>query len=166
MPERAWNEDAAREILAPLAGLDGATLPMLHALQDAFGYVDAAAVPLIADLLNLSRAEVHGVVTFYHDFRSAPAGRRVVKICRAEACQANGVEALLADLHARRGLAPDGALSAALTFETVYCLGNCALGPNALVDGELVARLDAARLAELCGGVSIEAAQVCAGEAK
>jgi len=165
MPERAWNEDAAREVLAPLARLDGATLPMLHALQDAFGYVDAAAVPLIADLLNLSRAEVYGVVTFYQDFRAAPAGRRVVKICRAEACQANGVEALLADLHARRGLAPDGAPDAALTFETVYCLGNCALGPNALVDGELVARLDADRLAELCDGASSEAAQVCAGEA-
>ncbi len=166
MSKRVWDEAVARDILAPLAVLDGAALPMLHALQDAFGYVDPAAAPVIADMLNLSRAEVHGVVTFYHDFRSAPAGRRIVKICRAEACQANGVEALLAELFARQGLSPDGAGDAALTFETVYCLGNCALGPNALVDGELVARLDADRLAALCAGAAIEDAQISAGQAK
>ena len=165
MSKRVWDEAVAREILAPLAVLDGAALPMLHALQDAFGYVDPAAAPVIADMLNLSRAEVHGVVTFYHDFRSAPAGRRVVKICRAEACQANGVEALLAELFARQGLSPDGAGDAALTFETVYCLGNCALGPSALVDGELVARLDVGRLAALCAGAAIEDAQISAGQA-
>ena len=165
MSKRVWDEAVAREILAPLAVLDGAALPMLHALQDAFGYVDPAAAPVIADMLNLSRAEVHGVVTFYHDFRSAPAGRRVVKICRAEACQANGVEALLAELFARQGLSPDGAGDAALNFETVYCLGNCALGPNALVDGELVARLDADCLAALCAGAAIEDAQISAGQA-
>jgi len=165
MSKRVWDEAVARDILAPLAVLDGAALPMLHALQDAFGYVDPAAAPVIADMLNLSRAEVHGVVTFYHDFRSAPAGRRIVKICRAEACQANGVEALLAELFARQGLSPDGAGDAALTFETVYCLGNCALGPNALVDGELVARLDADRLADLCAGAAIEDAQISAGQA-
>jgi len=165
MSKRAWDEAVAREILRPLAGLDGATLPMLHALQDAFGYVDPAAIPAIADVLNLSHAEVHGVVAFYHDFRAAPAARRVIKICRAEACQANGVEALLADLFARRGLAPDDRSDGELAIETVYCLGNCALGPNALIDGELVARLDAARLEALCDGGGVADAQAGAGQA-
>lgn len=164
MAARAWDEGTARDIIGQLAPLEGAMLPILHALQDAFGCVHPAAVPLIADALNLSRAEVHGVIAFYHDFRTAPAGRRIVKICRAEACQANGVEALLAELRARRGLAPDGPSDDKLTFETVYCLGNCALGPNALVDGEIVARLDAERLAELCDGGSTGDAQVVAGE--
>lgn len=166
MAARAWNEETAREIIGRLAALEGATLPILHALQDAFGCVHPAAIPLVADALNLSRAEAHGVVAFYHDFRASPAGRRVVKICRAEACQANGVEALLAELRARRGFAPDGPSDDKLTFETVYCLGNCALGPNALVDGEIVARLDADRLAELCDGASRDDAQIVAGETR
>lgn len=160
----AWNADVAREIVARLSKLDGATLPILHALQDEFGCVDPSAVPLIAEALNLSRAEVHGVVSFYQDFRSKPAGRRVIKICRAEACQANGCEDLLEELRSRRGLAPDEHGDEAVTIETVYCLGNCALGPSALVDGELVGRLDAARLSALCDGGSIGAAQVAAGE--
>lgn len=164
MPKRAWDKGVAQDIVADLTAKEGAALPILHALQDAFGYVDPGSVPLIADALNLSRAEVHGVVSFYHDFRPAPAGRRVVKICRAEACQANGVEALLAELDATRGLKPDAPSDEKLTFETVYCLGNCALGPNALVDGELVARIDVQRLAELCDGVDPEVAQVAAGQ--
>ncbi|MFV0281539.1 MAG: NAD(P)H-dependent oxidoreductase subunit E [Rhodoblastus sp.] len=168
MAHRAWSVDIAREKIARLAGLDGAALPILHALQEEFGYIDAAAIPMIASALNLSRAEIHGVVTFYPDFRARPAGRRVVKICRAEACQANGVEALLDELRASSGLAPDGGGGGGdgLAFETVYCLGNCALGPNALVDGQLVARLDAARLAEACRGGDIEAAQSAAAEAQ
>ena len=141
-----WNDDIARAIIARLAPLEGATLPILHALQDEFGYVDPQAVPLIADALNISRAEVHGTISFYHDLRSAPAGRRVVKICRAEACQANGCEDLIDEVRARSGLSPDGAQSEALTIETVYCLGNCALGPSALVDGELVGYVDVRRL--------------------
>jgi formate dehydrogenase subunit gamma len=161
-----WNENVAREIVARLAGLEGATLPILHALQHEFGYVDAAAVDLIADALNISRAEVHGTISFYHDFRSVPAGRRVIKICRAEACQANGCEDLLDEVRARAGHAPDVAGDDRLTIETVYCLGNCALGPNALVDGELVGRLDADRLIDLCNAGSVAGAQVVAGEAK
>lgn len=159
-----WNADLARDMIARLSKLDGAILPILHALQDEFGYVDASAVPLIADALNLSRAEVRGVVSFYHDFRSKPAGRRVIKICRAEACQANGCEDLLEELRARRGVAPDEDGDEALTIETVYCLGNCALGPSALVDGELVGRLDADSLSALCDGGSVETAQISAGE--
>ena len=161
-----WDTARARAIVERHSAREGAMLPILHALQDEFGYVDHAATPLIADALNISRAEVHGTISFYHDFRDRPAGRRVIKICRAEACQANGSEELLAELRARHGLTPDNASSVSLTIETVYCLGNCALGPSALVDGELVGRLDADRLAALCDGASIEDAQVGAGEAK
>jgi formate dehydrogenase subunit gamma len=148
----AWDEDEARSIVAGLAHLEGATLPILHALQEEFGYVDATAVPLIAEALNLSRAEIHGAISFYHDFRSAPPPRRVVKLCRAEACQALGCETLVEDLARDHGIALDGHGSAKdVAVETVYCLGNCALGPSALVDGELFGRLDAGRLAALCG---------------
>jgi formate dehydrogenase subunit gamma len=146
----AWDRDEARAIVAGLAHLEGATLPMLHALQEAFGHVDAQAVPLIAEALNLSRAEVHGTISFYHDFRGAPPPARVVKLCRAEACQALGCEALVEGLAREHGIAVDAATES-LAVETVYCLGNCALGPAALVDGELIGRLDAGRLAEICG---------------
>lgn len=145
-----WDQDEARSIIAGLAHLEGATLPMLHALQEAFGHVDAQAVPLIAEALNLSRAEVHGTISFYHDFRGAPPPVRVVKLCRAEACQALGCEALVEGLAREHGIAVDAATES-LAVETVYCLGNCALGPAALVDGELIGRLDAGRLAEICG---------------
>ncbi|MBX9907942.1 MAG: NAD(P)H-dependent oxidoreductase subunit E [Beijerinckiaceae bacterium] len=146
----AWDQDEARSIIAGLAHLEGATLPMLHALQEAFGHVDPQAVPLIAETLNLSRAEVHGTLSFYHDFRGAPPPARVVKLCRAEACQALGCEALVEELAREHGVAVDAATES-LAVETVYCLGNCALGPAALVDGELIGRLDAGRLADLCG---------------
>jgi formate dehydrogenase subunit gamma len=157
-----WSEEIAIAIVNRHAGRPGATLPILHALQDEFGYVDAAAVPLIADALNISRAEVHGIVSFYPEFRQAPAGRRVIRICRAEACQANGCEQLVDAVRARSGVSPDGPSSDRLTVESVYCLGNCALGPSALVDGELVGRLDADRLSALCDGAPVEAAQVAA----
>jgi formate dehydrogenase subunit gamma len=163
MQAAAWDEGRARKIVGALATRDGAMLPILHALQDEFGHVASAAVPLIADALNLSQAEVHGTISFYHDFRAHPAGRRVVKICRAEACQANGCEGLIDELRARSGMTPDTD-GERVTVETVYCLGNCALGPNALVDGELVARLDADRLVALCDGAQVEAAQVEAAQ--
>jgi len=145
-----FDEARARAIIAEHAHLAGATLPILHALQHEFGYVDPLSVPLIADALNISRAEVHGTISFYHDFKSEPQGRHVLKICRAEACQAMGVEKLverLSDLHRIE----IGATSAdgALTIESVYCLGNCALSPAALLDGEPHGRIDAAALDEL-----------------
>lgn len=149
---RAWDDDGARQIVGGLVHLEGAALPILHALQDEFGYVDPKAVALIADALNLSRAEVHGVISFYHDFRTAPPVGRVVKLCRAEACQALGCETLVAQLQRDHGIQVDGHGEAdAVAVETVYCLGNCALGPSALVDGELIGRVDVGRLAELCG---------------
>ncbi len=153
MPAYAhWNSEAARTIVEARRAMPGAMLPILHALQDEFGYVDRSAVPIIAEALNVSRAEVYGVVTFYHDFRQQKAGERVLKLCRAEACQSMGCEILVRHLEAGHGIAidsttPDGRL----TVETVYCLGNCALGPAALLNGELIGRVDDAFLDDLCG---------------
>lgn len=128
----------------------GGLLPLLHDVQDAVGHIPPDAQPRIALGMNLSRADVHGVVTFYHDFRSAPPGRRIVKLCRAEACQAMGAEKL-ADHLKSRARADFGETSAdgAVTIETVYCLGNCACAPNAMVDGRLVGRITAERLDRL-----------------
>lgn len=138
----------AAAIIAEHAHREGATLPILHALQETFGYVDQGAVALIADALNLSKAEVHGCITFYHDFRAEPAGRRVVKLCRAEACQAVGADALHAEILGRYGVGWHGTTAdGAVTIEPVFCLGLCACGPAALVDGAPVARLDAEGLA-------------------
>jgi len=145
----AWNAERALEIVAEHAGLEGPMLPILHALQEEFGYVGEAAAPLIAEALNLSRAEVHGVITFYHDFRHEPAGRHILKLCRGEACQSMGSEALAAKLLAELGIGWHGSTSDGdLTVEPVYCLGLCASSPSALLDGEPLARLDAAKLSE------------------
>lgn len=140
----AWDEREATSIIGLHKGREGALLPILHDLQAAFGCVPPAAARLVADGLNLSRAEVHGVVSFYHDFREQPAGRHVLKLCRAEACQAMGGEALARHTLDRFGLdwgdtTPDGRL----TVEAVYCLGLCACGPSALLDGEPLGRLTA-----------------------
>ena len=126
---------------------EGPLIPMLHALQQAFGHVPQAALPRIAAALNITKAEVHGVVSFYHDFRGAPGGRRVVRICRAEACQAVGgaamAEAVLAHLRIDwHGTTADGAV----TVEPVYCLGLCACGPAAMVGDRLHGRVNAARM--------------------
>ena len=126
---------------------EGPLLPILHSLQEAFGHIPRAAVPLIAKTLNITSAEVHGVVSFYHDFREVPAGRHVVKICRAEACQSVGGAALADAALERLGVAWHGTTAdGAITIEPVYCLGLCACGPAAMVDGELVGRVDTARL--------------------
>ena len=122
---------------------EGALLPILHALQEEFGYIDAAAEPLIAEALNITRAEVHGVITFYHDFRREPAGRHVLKLCRAEACQAAGGDPLARHAETRLGLAMGAtAADGSVTLEPVYCLGLCAVAPSAMLDGRLVGRLD------------------------
>lgn len=133
-----WQPEIAKALIAERRAMPGAVIPILHALQDRFGYVDKAAVPMIAEALNLTRAEVHGVVTFYHDFRSAPPGRHVVKVCRAESCQSMGCDSLIAHIEKKVGTslkhtAGDGSV----TLEPVYCLGNCALSPALMWDGEL-----------------------------
>ena len=133
-----WNEPRARALIAENAHLEGALLPVLHALNGAFGHVPDAAAPLIAAALNLSRADVHGVLTFYSDFRRTPPARHIVKLCRAEACQARGAREL--ESHAR-----NTAASRAITLEPVYCLGNCATGPSLLLDGRLYGGMNARR---------------------
>ncbi len=141
----SWNADRAATIIAGHRHVAGATLPIMHALQHEFGYVDRAAVPMIADAMNLSIAEIHGVLTFYHDFRQAPAGRHVAKVCRAEACQAVGADALAEHIKQRLGVDWHGTTSdGAVTLEPVFCLGLCACGPAALLDDEPVSGLDPA----------------------
>jgi formate dehydrogenase subunit gamma len=142
-----WDPARGIEIIAEHAAREGATLVILHALQEAFGYVPEPAIPMVAEALNLSRAEVYGVFTFYHDFRDKPAGRHVLKLCRAEACQAAGGDALAAHAEKKLGIAL-GATSAdeRLTLEPIYCLGLCATAPSAMLDGRLIGRLDEARI--------------------
>lgn len=151
MPDFAvWNPATAEDVIGPLLALEGPLLPILHAMQKTFGHVPKPAIPLIAARLNLSRAEVHGVVSFYHDFRAEPEGRHVLRICQAEACQSMGATGYFVDLLARLGLNAGGTTAdGRLTVEPVYCLGLCATAPAALLDGEPHGRLDAGRLAEL-----------------
>ena len=142
-----WDMARGAEIIAEHTHLEGATLVILHALQEAFGYVPEAAIPMVASALNLSRAEVHGVFTFYHDFRKKPAGRHVLKLCRAEACQAAGGDRLAARAEAKLGIAlGDTTADERVTLEPIYCLGLCASAPSAMLDGRLVGRLDEARI--------------------
>ena len=142
-----WSAARGAEIIAEHNQLEGATLVILHALQEAFGYVPEPAIPMIAAALNLSRAEVHGVFTFYHDFRDKPAGRHVLKLCRAEACQAAGGDALAARAESKLGVAIGHTTAdQRVTLEPIYCLGLCATAPSAMLDGRLVGRLDEARL--------------------
>ncbi|HSD73871.1 MAG TPA: formate dehydrogenase subunit gamma [Steroidobacteraceae bacterium] len=147
-------EPAARAeidaVIARLKGEPGPLLLVLHAVQDALGHIPPAAVPVIADALNLSRAEVHGCLTFYHYFRDYPAGRHTIRICRAEACQSMNADALVE--HAKQRLAidfhqttPDGGLS----LEPVYCLGNCACSPAVMIDRTLYGRVTPERFDEL-----------------
>jgi formate dehydrogenase subunit gamma len=127
--------------------MPGALLPILHALQEEFGYIDKEAVRLVAEILNLSRAEVYGVVTFYHDFRAVPPGRHVLKLCRAEACQSTGGEALAAYVEAKTGVALGNTTAdGQITLEPVYCLGLCATAPSAMLDGRVVGRLNEGKL--------------------
>jgi formate dehydrogenase subunit gamma len=130
--------------------LPGGLLPILHAVQDALGFVPPDAVPLIAHELNLSRADVHGVVSFYHYFRTERGGRHVVHVCRAEACQALGGAAL--EAHAKKSLGIDfhgTSADGAVTLEPVFCLGNCALGPSLMIDEDLQGRVTPQRFDEL-----------------
>jgi formate dehydrogenase subunit gamma len=146
-PFEPWDEARAAEIIAEYSSREGATLVILHALQEAFGYVPEGAIPMVATALNLSRAEVYGVFTFYHDFRKQPAGRHVLKLCRAEACQAAGGDALAAHAEKKLGIAIGNTTAdERVTLEPIYCLGLCATAPSAMLDGRLVGRLDEKRL--------------------
>ena len=157
------NSETGDELIAAhiarFREVPGGLLPLLHAVQDSLGCIPAGAVPAIAGALGLSRAEVHGVISFYHDFRSEPAGRHVLQICRAEACQAMGSRELEAHVKARLGI-DYGATSAdgAITLEAVYCLGNCACSPSVRLDDAVHARVDTARLDALLAELTTGAA--------
>ncbi|WP_346092801.1 formate dehydrogenase subunit gamma [Streptomyces olivaceiscleroticus] len=144
------TEATISRIVAAQRGRRGPLLEILHAVQAELGHVPDEAIAQLARELNLSRADVHGVVSFYHDFRREPAGRTTVRICRAEACQALGADALVTHAHERLGI-PPGRTTAdgAVTVEQVFCLGNCALGPSVQVDGETLGRMTAERLGTL-----------------
>jgi formate dehydrogenase subunit gamma len=139
------TQEATRisEIIDHCRHLEGPMLPILHKVQEEFGYIPESAKQIIAQALNLSRAEVHGVVTFYHDFRDHPAGRHTLKLCRAEACQSMGCESLAEKAKAKLGIDwHETTADGAVTLEPVFCLGLCAQAPAAMLDGELYARLD------------------------
>lgn len=145
-----WNKSRAIEIINRYESAEAQTLEVLRGIQDIFGWVPDEAIPLVAHALNLSRADVHGVVTFYHDFRRAPPPRHILKLCRAEACQAMGADRLAAHAQAKLGVTwhqtgADGKFS----LEAVFCLGLCATAPSAMLDNRLIGRLDAAKLDRL-----------------
>jgi formate dehydrogenase subunit gamma len=138
-----WCEQRAREIIASHAGVDGPLLPILHSLQEEFGHIPEESVTLVADTLNRSRAEIWGVVTFYHDFHREPHGRHVLKLCRAEACQSRGADGLHAKVHAKLGTGwGETTTDGRITVEPVFCLGLCAQAPSAMLDGEPTGNLD------------------------
>lgn len=147
-------EAQVASIVDGMKGIEGPLLPILHEVQEEFGYVPQEALPVIASGLNLSRAEVYGVVSFYHDYRKEPAGRHVLKVCQAESCQSMGSDAVAARLRQALGIdfhqtTPDGRV----TLEPVYCLGLCACSPAAMLDGEVIGRIDADRIDEIVAEV-------------
>ena len=149
-----WDKELALLRIRGFLDREGPLLPILHALQEEFGYIDEAAEPLIAEALNITRAEVHGVITFYHDFRRAPAGRHVLKLCRAESCQAAGGDQLAAHAESRLGIRLGSTTAdGRITAEPVYCLGLCSVSPSAMIDGKVVGRLDAKKLDTLLAGI-------------
>lgn len=140
--QQDFDAAAVRRIIAERKGMAGAMLPILHGIQEQVGYIPSDAVPMIAGELNVSRAEVHGVVSFYHFFRQQPPGKHVVQVCRAEACQARGAQALAE--HAQNLLGcgfHETSADGQFTLEPVYCLGQCACGPNVMIGDELHARV-------------------------
>ncbi|MDI3389569.1 NAD(P)H-dependent oxidoreductase subunit E [Streptomyces sp. B-S-A8] len=141
------TQAAVSAIVAAHRGQRGPLLPIVHAIQAEWGHVPQEVIPLLAQELNLSRADVHGVISFYDDFRREPTGRTTVRICRGEACQAVGAGALLTCARDRTGLSPgETRADGSVTVDQVFCLGNCALGPTVEVNGEMLGRMDADRL--------------------
>lgn len=158
MNQPEWNKDAVAAAIDGLKDKPGALLPILHAIQDSEGYIPPDSVPLIAKALNLSRAEVHGVITFYHYFRETPPGRHTIHLCRAESCQSMNSAGLEAHAKAALGIdfhetTADGAFS----LEPVYCLGNCACSPALAIDGEVYGRVSPERFDEIVGAVRAQA---------
>ncbi|MGS1094960.1 formate dehydrogenase subunit gamma [Aquamicrobium terrae] len=147
-------EAQVASIVDGMRGMEGPLLPILHEVQEEFGYVPQEALPVIAKGLNLSRAEVYGVVSFYHDYRKQPAGRHVLKVCQAESCQSMGSDDVASRLKQALGIdfhqtTSDGRV----TLEPVYCLGLCACSPAAMLDGEVIGRIDADKVDEIVAEV-------------
>jgi formate dehydrogenase subunit gamma len=150
---KTWDDGAVARVIASQKSLPGALLPILHGIQDVVGYIPPDAVPMIAEELNLSRAEVHGVITYYHHFRQHPAGAHVVQICRAEACQARGCENLIAHAESTLGCGfHETTADGQVTLEPAYCLGQCSVGPNIVIGDELYARVTPERFDALIHG--------------
>ncbi|MBB5391123.1 MULTISPECIES: formate dehydrogenase subunit gamma [unclassified Herbaspirillum] len=148
--QQDFDVAAVRAIIAERKGMAGAMLPILHGIQEKLGYIPSDVVPMVADGLNVSRAEVHGVVSFYHFFRQQPPGRHVVQVCRAEACQARGADALAGHAQEMLGCAfHETTADGQFTLEPVYCLGQCACGPNIMIDDDLHARVGADKFQRL-----------------
>ena len=158
MSQQDWDKNVVAEVIDNLKDEPGALLPILHGIQNALGYIPKDSVPLIAKALNVSRAEVHGVITFYHYFRETPPGSHTVHICRAESCQSMGSVGLEAHAKAKLGIdyhetTADGAFS----LEPVYCLGNCACSPAISIDGETYGRVSPERFDEILNEVRTQA---------
>ncbi len=154
MLDTVQTKQRVEEILTAHTGMEGALLPILHAVQAEFGHIPPDALPIIAKDLNISRAEVHGVVSFYHDFRETPAGRHIVKLCRAEACQAVGADRIAA--HAQKVLGVDWHQTTAdgrVTLDPIFCLGLCACGPAAIIDGKVHGRVNEEKLTVIIGAL-------------
>ena len=159
MPDETLHLPLIQRVLERYKDTDGALLPILHAIQEDAGYVPDDAVPEIAHALNLSQAEVRGVISFYHDFRTSPPARHPLRLCRAESCQSRGAEALAAQLREQLALDDHGTTAdGAISLRPVYCLGACACSPALELDGQLHARLTPERLRALVNGCREEEA--------
>ena len=144
------TEARAKAVIEEMKDLEGPLLPILHGIQHEFGHVPSETLPVIAEALNISNAEVHGVVTFYHDYRKRPAGRHVLKLCQAEACQSMGSERVADMVRAALGIGfHETSSDGSVTLEPVYCLGLCACAPSAMLDGEPIGRVDAEAIGEI-----------------
>jgi formate dehydrogenase subunit gamma len=145
-----WNKTKVQSVLAELGDKPGALLPVLHGIQDALGYVPPDAVPMVATGLNLSRADVHGVISFYHHFRDTPPGRHTVYLCRAEACQSMHCHTTIEHAKTKLGVDFHGTTAdGEFTLEPVYCLGNCACSPAMMIDKDLYGRVTPERFDEI-----------------
>ncbi len=151
----SWDAGVIDEIVAGLADKPGALMIVLHAVSERVGYIPAEAVPAIARALNLSRAEVHGVISFYHDFRTERPGRKIIRVCRAESCQAMGAVALAEHIQARLGIIfGQTSANGDFTLEPVYCLGNCACSPAIVVGDDIYGRVDPKRFDEIFSAIT------------
>jgi len=158
MSQSDWDKNAVTQVIDSLKDKPGAMLPILHGIQDTLGYIPKGSVPLIASALNVSRAEVHGVITFYHYFRESPPGKHTIHVCRAESCQSmNGFEL---EVHAKAKLGIDyheTTQDGNFSLEPVYCLGNCGCSPAVSIDGEVYGRVSPERFDEILDEVRAQA---------